>query len=112
MPSAFQVDHNGRRFIVADPDSDLDYSVSSWLEGLVFTAAEWSIEPVVAGALHSQSINGAPVVIDGVTWQAGELATTWIKSLAAGQDYDVKLRATFTGSRIDERTFRVLCRQR
>ena len=111
MPSLFKLDRTKRPVVPADPASDLDYSVSSWLEGLLFTDAVWSIEPAVTDGLHAPSINLNPVVIDGVTYQPGELAITWIKNLAAGTDYVVTLRGTFTGNRIDERSFTVQCRQ-
>ena len=111
MPSLFKLDRKKRAVVPADPGSDLDYSVNSWLEGLLFTDAEWSIEPPVAGGLHTPSINSNPVVIDGVTYQPGELATIWITNLVDGQDYVVTVHGTFAGNRIDERSFTVQCRQ-
>lgn len=110
MPSAFKVDLAGP-YIDADPGSDLDYSVSSWLEGLLFTAVIWSISPAVVNVPYNDQINASPVVIDGRTYAPGQIASAWIKDLQPGVTYEVNLAATFTGGRKDQRTFRIVCKQ-
>lgn len=114
MPTAFQTDKNGRAIVVADPSSDLDYSISSWLEAAVFTAAAWTITPNVPGALHDPGINASPVVVDGVSYAAGMLATTWIDAslLAIGTEYRVNLHGTFTAGREDDRSFIVRLKEK
>ena len=112
MTSAFIQDELGA-LIYADPESDLDYSITSWLEGLIFLSAAWSISPTGSGeVIYNDSINVGDVVIDGVTYAAGKVASTWIKGLNEGVEYTVTLHATFTGNRIDDRTFRIRCKSK
>lgn len=110
MPSRFKVDLNGP-YIDADPGSDADYSVSSWLEGLNFTAVDFSILPVVPGVPYNEVINIDPVVIDGRTYAPGQIASAWIKNLQPGVTYTVNVAGTFTGGRKDERSFRMVCKE-
>jgi hypothetical protein len=112
MPSAFRIDKDGVPIIDADPDSELDYSITSWLEGLLFTGVDWELSPEVADVPYNDSINADAVTIDGVEYAAGEVATVWLKDLSAGQTYTLRCRATFTGSRIDDRTIKIRCRER
>ena len=111
MPTAFLHDSLGP-FVRADPASDLDYSVTVWLKGLIFTAVTWELSPPVTGALHSPSINAAPVIIDGFTYAIGEVATTFVKNLVAGNTYTLTAHATLTGGRLDDRSFRLKCEER
>jgi len=111
MSSAFLHDELGP-YILADPVSDLDYSVTSWIDGLTFSNVVWELLPVVAGALHDPSINVAPVVLDGFTYAIGEVATTWVKNLVAGTTYNLTAHATFNGNRVDDRSFRIKCVER
>ena len=111
MSSAFLLDADGP-WAKADPDSELDYSIVSWLEGLLFTAVTWSISPPVAGVPYDDFINVAPVVIDGKTYIIGQVAGTWVKDLVAGTTYTLTAHATFTGNRIDDRSFRLRCVER
>jgi hypothetical protein len=113
MPSDFRIDKDGVPIVDADPNSDLDYSVSSWLEGLLFTAVDWVVTPDDGNVeVYNSQINAAPVVIDGVTYAIGQLASTWIRGMVVGTTYEIRLRGTFTGNRIDDRTFRVRCKER
>lgn len=109
MASAFKKDEIGD-YIEADPGSDLDYSVTTWLEGLSFVSATWVITPNVAGSPYNESVNVAPVTIDGVQYAVGKVASAWIKGLTAGVEYLVEVKAVFTGNRKDERSFRIRCR--
>lgn len=111
MPTAFKSDDLGP-YIDADPDSDLEYSITCWLEGVIFTNLSWSISPAVTNVPYNPQINPAPVVIDGVTYNTGKIASCWIKSLEAGKEYVVTLHATFSGNRIDDRSFRIKCLNR
>lgn len=108
MPSAFKTDEFGP-YIEADPESELDYSITTWLEDLLFTAIDWELSPPVAGALYQPLINTNPLVVDGKLYSIGQVASTWIKDLQAGQEYVVTLHATFTGDRKDDRSFRIKC---
>jgi hypothetical protein len=99
-------------FVYADPDSDMDYSISCWVAGVIFTNVVWSISPNVVGALYNQTINNAPVTIDGVDYASGKIATSWIKGLTSGIDYTVTVHATFSGGQVDDRSFIVKCRAR
>ena len=112
MPSLFKFDRKKRPVAPADPGSELDYSVSSWLEGLLFIEpTDWTIEPAVPGVPYSKGINPAPVVIDQVTYQAGQIAFAWVKDLQPGIEYTVTVKGTFTGGRKDERSFILQCQQ-
>ena len=111
MPTAFLQDEFGA-YIEADPGADIDYSVTCWVEGLIFTAATWEIVPTVASVPYNSQINAAPVTIDGVTYAIGKVASAWIKDLIAGVQYSVTVHATFTGGRKDDRTFRIKCKQK
>jgi hypothetical protein len=113
MPSAFKLGSDGTPYVLADPGSDLDYSVTSWLEGLAFIDVDWSVEPALAGgSVYGDSLNAAPVIIDGVEYAIGYVASVFIKNMVAGQTYSVKASATFEGSRKDERTFLIQCVER
>lgn len=111
MPTAFLTDEHGD-YVEADPDSDLDYSITSWLEGLNFVTAVWTITPAITAVPYDPTINVAPVTIGGVVYAAGKVATAWIKNLAAGQEYKVNVRGTFTNNRIDDYSFRIRCKNR
>jgi hypothetical protein len=111
MPSVFQQDDLGY-WAKADPDSELDYSVVSWLEGLLFLDVAWSIAPAVAGVPYDEFINPVPVTIDGVEYAAGQVAGVWVKDLTVGVVYTLTAHATFTGNRIDDRSFRLRCVER
>jgi hypothetical protein len=113
MPSSFIRLPGGFDSIYVDPESDLDYSIASWIEGVLFNASPtWAVAPS-GPVLYNGSLNGAPVTIDGVTYAANELATIWIKGpMVAGIDYVVTAHATFAGGRIDDRSFTMKCKSR
>jgi len=112
MPSQFIKNDLGEDMVVVDPDSDVDYTISCWMEGLFYTAIDWQISPSVGPVIYNFQINGAPVTINGVTYAAGKLASLWIKTLADGQEYRVTLKATFTGNRKDDKSFIIQCRHK
>lgn len=112
MPSAFKLGKDGKPFVEADPGSDLDYSLPSWLDGLAYSGLPtWTISPPVTGIPYNRSLNASPVTIDGVLYEANFVATAWIKDLAAGQTYTVNVAATFAGGRKDERSFKIVCKE-
>lgn len=111
MTTAFKTDDLGP-YVEADPNSDLDYSITCWLEGVSFESLNWIISPEVPGVPYNPQINAAPVEIDGVSYSAGKVASCWIKGLQEGLEYLVTLQATFTGGRKDDRSFRVKCLQK
>lgn len=112
MPTAFFRNENGEDVVLADPDSDLDYSVSTWLEGLLFIAGtSWLVSPA-GPTLYNPQINITTITVDGVPYVAGKIASTWIKDLVAGKRYKVTLKGTFTGNRKDDRSFFIECRNR
>lgn len=82
-----------------DPGAMLDYHIdwSDWLDGDTIIASSWSAEDgiVVARDDFSETV--------AVVWLSG------------GEDrsrYEVTNRITTSGSRIDERTIRIKCRNK
>lgn len=112
MPSAFKLGKDGKPYVEADPGSDLDYSLPSWLEGVAYNGLPtWTITPAVAGVPYNRSLNTEQVEIDGVTYEVNFVATAWIKDLVAGQTYLVNVAANFVGGRKDERSFNIVCKE-
>lgn len=110
--TAFKKDQYGNDYIVVDPDSVMDYSVATWVEGATFSTVVWTLDPAIAGAIYNESINGAQQTVDGTTYEIGELATAWIRYIPAGARHKVTLRATFSGGQIDDRSFYVRGREK
>lgn len=110
MPSQFVKNDLGEDLIDVDPHSDQDYSITSWMEGLIFTAIDWEVAPT-GPVLYNSQINAAPLTIGGVVYAIGKVASIWIKTLEAGKEYRVTLKATFTGNRKDDKSFILKCRQ-
>jgi len=111
MSSAFLEDTYGP-YIEVDPDSDLDYSLTCWIEGVVFTAIAWELSPDIIGAVYNSQINNSPVVIDGISYDTGKVATAFVKTLVPGVTYILTLHATFTAGRKDDRSIRLICKER
>jgi len=109
MPSSFLVDDLGN-YVLADPQSDLDYSITCWIEGVIFVSAIWTITPA-GPTVHDPSINGSPVTIDGIQYATGKVATAWITGLELGKEYVVTVEGTFSGGQVDQRSFRIRCQQ-
>jgi hypothetical protein len=108
--SAYKRDSLGY-YVEADPASDLDYALVCWQDGQTFSAVAWSI--ALGGAvLHDPAVNSSPVTIDGVTYAVGMVATVWVKQMSVGQIYTVTCNATFSGGGRDERSFRIVCKER
>lgn len=114
MPSIFRRDYQLGWMAPADPDSDLDYGIACWYEGVTFVSVTWSIAgggspgPV----LHDDTINGEAIVKDGVTYPAGTVASVWITQLPAGQVCTVTAHATFSDGSVDDRSFRLAVEER
>jgi hypothetical protein len=112
MPSSFIKLPEGP-LIYVDPDSDLDYIISAWIEGATFNGnPTFSITPAAPGSVYNISLNAGPVTIDGVTYVANTLVTFWMKLLTVNVDYTVTCHATFSGARVDDRSFTAKCRNR
>lgn len=111
MTTAFQTDGIGA-WIEKDPHGTLDYSVawSTWLDGDTIASATWTVGAGLT--INSQTINASAVTIDGVSHPANTVATAWLSGGTAGQSYTVACRITTAGGRTDERTFRVVVRER
>lgn len=112
MATAFFLDPTGTPTVYADPGTDIDYAVACWLADVIFTNVVWTMLPVLAPSPYNQQINPAPVTIDGKLYDTGKVASAWVKNLVAGQSYVVNLAATFTGGRKDERSFKIVCKER
>lgn len=108
MTTLFKRDVNGF-YAYQDPDADLDYSVSSWIEGATFVTVNWTITGT--GSVHSAQINSQAVTVDEVDYDVGELASVFVSSLTAGETYTVNAHATFSGGQTDDRSFRLICRE-
>ena len=113
MPSIFQRNAAGF-WAYADPDSDIDYGVTCWAEDETFASATWEIDPggSPGPALHDDTINAAPVTIEGETYAIGKVASVWVSGMTAGQTYTITLHAVFSGGGRDDRSFQLICRER
>lgn len=113
MPSAFVIDNTeGLPAIECDPDSDLDYAITSWLEGMDFLSVVFAIDPT-GPVIYNSQVNDAPMTIDGVDYAIGKLAMAWIRGpFTAGATYRVTISGTFTGNRKDDRSFLLKCKER
>ncbi len=111
MTTAFQVDGVGP-WIEKDPNAVVDYHVawSDWLAGDTIATATWTLATGLVK--DSQSINSGALTLDGVSHGANTVATVWISGGTAGAEYSVACRITTAGGRTDERTFRVVVRER
>jgi hypothetical protein len=87
-----------------DPDAKLPFAVdwSAWLtaEGDTAASADWTVP---AGLTKESS--PAETLTSGV-------ATVWISGGTLGQSYEVVCRLTTTAGRIDDRTIRILIKNR
>lgn len=115
MPSIFRRDSStGDYFAYHDPNADLIYGITTWIDGRIFVSGSWDISPAgsPAASVHDSSINSIAVTIDGVVYAAGEVATVWATGLAEGVTYELRLHATFDDGQIDDRTVTLICAQR
>jgi hypothetical protein len=114
MISGFNRDADGL-WIAKDPDADLDYSVvwADWLQDAeVIASVAWTVPSGLVG--HDPLVNAAPVTIDGRQHRLGTVPSIFISGGSAGTTYTVGCRITTnaTPPRTDERSFRLVVRQR
>jgi len=118
MPSIFRRNAAGVYYTTHDPNADLIYGITSWIEGRTFATAPganvWDITESgsPSPSLHNSAINAVAVVLDGVTYEIGEVATTWVTGLVAGVTYTLTLHATFDDGQRDDRSVSLVCSQR
>lgn len=110
MSSIFRLGDDGY-YANADPNSDLDYGITCWMEGETFSSASWSISPSGSPGpvLHDSEINAAAVTIDGTEYAIGKVASVWVSGPIAGETYTVTLEAVFSGGGRDRRSFQLIC---
>lgn len=110
MSSIFRLGDDGY-YANADPDSDLDYGITCWIEDQTFTSAAWSISPTGSPGptLHDSEINAVAITIDETEYAAGKVASIWVSGPIAGITYTVTLDAQFSGGGRDSRSFQLIC---
>jgi len=109
---------------IKDPNAKLDYSIdwSDWLRPYSDTISSASafVSPTAglsvggaaadpgagATAFSNTATYVAPVTIINTT----TLTTFWVKGGTAGTSYDVNVKITTTGGRIDDRTITITCK--
>ena len=107
MPTAFRFDADGA-WIQKDPADALDYALpwADWLAGDTLQTVTWTVP---AGLTKdSQSVNLAPVTVDGVEYAASTVATVWLSGGTPGEIYTITCRVVTAGGRTTERDFRVV----
>lgn len=111
MPSIFRRNRAGNYVAYHDPAADVIYGITTWIDGRIFSALAWRITDSgsPSPSLHDPAINAAAIVLDGVSYAAGEVATVWVRGLSAGVTYTLTLRATFDDGQIDERSVSLIC---
>lgn len=111
MPSIFRRNRAGNYFAYHDPGADVIYGITTWIEGRLFSSLAWRITDTGSPSpeLHDSAINAVAMVLDGVTYAAGEVATVWARGLSVGVTYTLTLRATFDDGQIDERSVSLIC---
>ncbi len=118
MISAFKRDAAGW-WVAADPSSDLDYGIAlkDWLQpDETVSAAVWTTPTGILK--HDEAINTAPITDKaGVVHPVGTVASAWLKpdtSAIIGNAYTVTCRITTSSTppRVDDRSFRLVIRER
>jgi len=103
--SGFKKDHLGE-YIVKDPDAYLDYSVewNDWLVGAdTISTSTWTIETIVDDA--------TPITTDQDT-NGSTKATIWLAGGTVNNHYTITNTITTTGGLTDERSFRIIVREK
>jgi hypothetical protein len=99
--------------LALDPQAKVPIGVgwSRWLPaGVTIDSATWSLDGLVN---ETQSINASETTDEaGVTHPAGTLAIVWISGIQAGQSYDCTVHIVASDGREDDRTIRVVGKER
>jgi hypothetical protein len=98
-----------------DPNGRLDYVLdwSAWLSPFSdqISGATATVSPTgglsISGVYGSGFSNTAQVTLSNGT----TLVTLWASGGTAGSSYDVTVRVTTTGGRIDDRTITITCKE-
>lgn len=100
-----------------DPDAVLDYAflLQEWLQSDE-TIVSKTVTATAGITVDSSQINGSPVTatIDGVSVEqkTGSVVTVWLSGGTVETAYTVSCRFTTSASRVDERSFSLIVRQR
>lgn len=84
---------------VKDPDAVLDYQFdwTAWLDGDTISSSSWVVP---AGLTNDADVNTTAT------------ATVWLSGGTAGSAYDVVNRIVTAGGRTEDRTLRIVCKER
>jgi hypothetical protein len=82
-----------------DPSSRLDYQIdwSTWLDTDTISASTWTVPTGLT--LYSQSNTATAAIV-------------WLEGGTAGEEYMVTNQITTAGGRVDQRSFKVVVRER
>jgi hypothetical protein len=117
--TGFRKGPDGVDEIVVDPDAEKDFAIAweDWLNGDLISTVAATISPAVTDVPYTVGRNESPETItlaDGTsrTFPAYTLSKCWLKDLAGGTVYTVRHRITTGAGRVDDYSFRVICRER
>jgi len=95
-----------------DPDAVLDYHFvwSDWLDDDTISSHTVTADDGIT--IDSSEINSESLALDGVTYTASTVVTVWLSGGTDGSDYDVACKIVTADGRTEERTIRILVRER
>jgi hypothetical protein len=99
-------------YIYKDPEANLDYQVVwyDWLGTDLISVSTWIVPAGITKV--SDTVNGASLVIDGVTYPAGTVTTVWLSGGTLGTRYRLTNRVTTAAGRIDDQSFDVVIKDK
>jgi hypothetical protein len=97
-----------------DPRAVLDYAFlwQGWLAADETITAHTITPSAATITVDSSSVNAAAVTLDSVEQKIGSVVTVWLSGGTADTIYVISCRVTTSAGRTDERSFRLIVRDR
>ncbi|MDG4552880.1 MAG: hypothetical protein P9E24_01325 [Candidatus Competibacter sp.] len=97
-----------------DPQAILDYAFlwQDWLAADETITAHTITPSAATITVDSSSVNAAAVTLDSVEQKIGSVVTVWLSAGTADTIYVISCRVTTSAGRVDERSFKLIVRDR
>lgn len=97
-----------------DPQAVLDYAFlwQDWLAADETITAHTITPSAATIAVDSSSVNAAAVTLDGIEQKIGSVVTAWLSGGTVDTIYVISCRVTTSAGRVDERSFKLIVRDR
>ena len=97
-----------------DPQAVLDYAFlwQDWLAADETITAHTITPSAATITVDSSSVNAAAVTLDGIEQKIGSVVTVWLSSGTVDAIYVIGCRVTTSAGRTDERSFKLVVRDR